>query len=380
MLPEFYHKCISQLLSSRQYATLRITVLILQSYRIIQIEKLASILPIPIKYQSRRRHIQRFLILPQLTTKCIWFPIIKKWLKINQTRKKICYLAIDRTRWQERNLFVASLIKNNRAIPLNWMLLDKKGNSNIAEQRRLLKSTLRLLKGYQVVVIGDREFGNINLADWLSKQGCQYVLRTKSNKYIQQKEEKYQQLISLGLKPGKSFYLRQVSFTKQTGMSKVNLAFYWSKITNGKRKNEGWYLINNLANLQQTIKAYKKRMGIEAMFKDCKSGGYNLEQCQANNERLLSLILLIAIAYTCAIKKGQAIAFKGIKEYVCRLKEHLRKYRRHSNFWVGLYGSLWVGVFQMCHDWVEQLMILTPNKLPFYQRGLRAKTLILCSF
>ena len=348
MLPEFYHKCISQLLTSRQYATLRIAILILQSYRTIQIEKLASILPIPIKYQSRRRHIQRFLILPQLTTKCIWFPIIKKCLKINQTRKKICYVAIDRTRWQEHNLFVASLIKNNRAIPLNWMLLDKKGNSNIAEQRRLLKSTLRLLKGYQVVVIGDREFGNINLADWLSKQGCQYVLRTKSNKYVQQEEEEYEQLVSLGLNPGKSFYLRQIRFTKQAGMSKVNLAFYWSKITNGKRKNEGWYLINNLSNLKQTIKAYKKRMGIEAMFKDCpkglasrrKSGGYNLEQCQGKDERLLSLILLIAIAYTSAITKGQAIAFKGIKEYVCRLKENLRKDRRHSNFWVGLYGGL----------------------------------------
>ena len=380
MLPKFYHKCLSQLLTSRQYATLRIIVLILQSYRTIQIEKLASILPIPIKYQSRRRHIQRFLILPQLTTKCIWFPIIKKWLKINQTKKRFCYLAIDRTRWQERNLFVASLIKNNRAIPLNWMLLDKKGNSNISEQRRLLKSTLRLLKGYQVVVIGDREFGNINLADWLSKQGCQYVLRTKSNKYIQQEGEEYQQLIYLGLKPGKSFYLKQVRFTKQTGMSRVNMAFYWSKITKGKRKNEGWYLINNLSNLKQTVKAYKKRMGIEAMFRDCKSGGYNLEKCQGKDERLLSLILLIAIAYTCAVKKGQAIAFKGIKEYVCRLKENLRKDRRHSNFWVGLYGNLWVEAFQMCHEWVEQLMILTPNKLSFYQQGIRAKMLIIYSF
>ncbi|MFM2315188.1 MAG: hypothetical protein RLZZ04_4464 [Cyanobacteriota bacterium] len=40
------------------------------------------------------------------------------------------------------------------------------------------------------------------------------------------------------------------------------------------------------------------------MFKDCKTGGYNLEQCQGKDERLLSLILLIAIAYTCAIKIG----------------------------------------------------------------------------
>ena len=142
------------------------------------------------------------------------------------------------------------------------MLLDKKGNSNIGEQKRLLKSTLRLLKGYQVVVIGDREFGNINLANWLSWQGCQYVLRTKSNKYIQQEGKKYQQLISLGFKPGKSFYLKQARFTKQLGMARVNIAFYWSKATQGKSHNEGWYLINNLSNLKQTIKAYKKRMGM----------------------------------------------------------------------------------------------------------------------
>ncbi|MGL6339281.1 MAG: IS4 family transposase, partial [Waterburya sp.] len=317
MLPEYYHKCISQRLTPRQYATLRILILLLQSYRNIQIEKLAAILPIPIKYQSRRRHIQRFLLLPKLTTQYIWFPILKKWLKINHNRKKICYLAIDRTRWQERNLFVVSLIKNRRAIPLNWMLLDKKGNSNIVEQKRLLKSTLRLLKGYQVVVIGDREFGNINLANWLSKQCCYYVLRTKSNKYIQQQGEDYRQLSSLGLKPGKSFYLKQVKFTKQLGMARVNIAFHWHRTTANKKKNEGWYLINNLSGLKPTISAYKQRMGIEAMFKDCKSGGYNLEQCQGKDQRLGSLVLLIAIAYTCAVKKGQNIRFKGVTEYIC---------------------------------------------------------------
>lgn len=106
------------------------------------------------------------------------------------------------------------------------MLLPKKGNSNLAEQKRLLKSVLRFLKGYQVVVIGDREFGNINLADWLSKQGCQYILRTKSNKYIQVEGEKYQQIVSLGWRPGKSFYLPQVKFTKQKSLTPVNIAFY----------------------------------------------------------------------------------------------------------------------------------------------------------
>ncbi|WP_253274393.1 IS4 family transposase [Myxosarcina sp. GI1] len=350
MLPEFYHKCLSSNLTPRQYATLRILILVLQSYRTIQIEKLAALIAIPIKYESRRRHLQRFLMLPQLTTKCTWFPILKKWLKINHQKPKICYLAIDRTRWQERNLFVASLIKNKRAIPIDWMLLTKKGNSNISEQKRLLKSVLRLLKGYQVVVIGDREFGNINLADWLSKQGCQYVLRTKSNKYIRLEGRDYQQLKSLNMPSIKSFYLPQINFTKQPDWVKVNLAFYWSQTTRKKDKNEGWYLITNLSGLKPAIKAYEKRMGIEAMFKDCKSGGYNLEKCQGNDKRLLSLILLIAIAYTCAVNQGQAIAFKGVKDYVCRLKENFRKEKRHSNFWIGLYGGLWVTTFPLCCD------------------------------
>lgn len=87
-------------------------------------------------------------------------------------------------------------------------------------------------------------------------------MRTKSNKYIRQEDKNYQQLLSLGLKPGKSWYLQQVEFTKQLGMTRVNIAFYWSKVTKGKIKNEGWYLINNLSDLKQTIKAYKKRMGM----------------------------------------------------------------------------------------------------------------------
>jgi hypothetical protein len=37
------------------------------------------------------------------------------------------------------------------------------------------------------------------------------------------------------------------------------------------------------------------------MFKDCKTGGYNLEKSHANELRLKNLILVIAIAYTCAV-------------------------------------------------------------------------------
>lgn len=88
--------------------------------------------------------------------------------------------------------------------------------------------------------------------------------------------------------------------------------------------------------LDATLKVYQARTGIEAMFKDCKSGGYNLEESKASVERLTNLVLLIAIAYTCAGLQGQIIKSKGQQRYVSRLKELNRMTRRHSNFWVGL--------------------------------------------
>ena len=76
-----------------------------------------------------------------------------------------------------------------------------------------------------------------------------------------------------------------------------------------------WYLLTNLGDLKQSIDTCKCRSGIEAMFKDCKTGGYNLEKSHANNQRLNSLILLIAIAYSCALLQGQKIKRRGIQKY-----------------------------------------------------------------
>jgi len=77
------------------------------------------------------------------------------------------------------------------------------------------------------------------------------------------------------------------------------------------------------------------------MFKDCKTGGDNLENSHANNQRLNTLILLMAIAYSCAILQGGNIKNMVIQKYVGRLTEYGYSIRRHSNFWIGLYGQCW---------------------------------------
>ena len=114
--------------------------------------------------------------------------------------------------------------------------------------------------------------------------------------------------------------------------------------------------------------------------RDFKSGGYNLESTGVAGERLINLILLIAIAYTSATISGHKIKQMGIQKYVGRIKEYSRSTRRHSSFYVGLYGQNWINFIEQSWDCIIELMTLNRNKRKYYQRGLRAMSLILSTF
>ena len=80
MLLEFYQKHLKSQMSLADYIFLKILLHLLQSIKKVSLEKLASALPLPIKFESRRKRIQRFLSLPNLTIEKVWFPIIKEIL------------------------------------------------------------------------------------------------------------------------------------------------------------------------------------------------------------------------------------------------------------------------------------------------------------
>ena len=102
-----------------------------------------------------------------------------------------------------------------------------------------------------------------------------FVLRVKQERYIQQKFADYTHLSELGLVSGTSFFFRDVKVTKQKGFGWFNGAGYWRRKYKGRVEDEGWYLLTNLGTNDAAISAFKSRMGIEAMFKDCKTGSYN---------------------------------------------------------------------------------------------------------
>jgi hypothetical protein len=83
MLPQSYQICFQQQLKKTEYLTLTILVFLLQGHQQVSIEFLATLMPYPIMFESRRRGIQRFLKLPILKIEKLWFPLIKYILKIH---------------------------------------------------------------------------------------------------------------------------------------------------------------------------------------------------------------------------------------------------------------------------------------------------------
>ena len=273
-----------------------------------------------------------------------------------------------------------SFVSQAGAIPIYFELLPKLGSSNFEEQKRVFSQVLALFKKYKVIVLGDREFCSVQLANWLRQQEVKFCLRLKKSENVEMASGIWQPLDNLGLKPGISLLLNNVKVTKTKKIAGFNLASKWKKKLHGCAPKEGWFILTNLTDLDDAINAYKKRFDIEEMFRDFKSGGYNLESTNADGNRLISLILIITFAYSLATFNGLKIKKKGVQKYVGRVRESGRTTRRHSSFYIGLYGQSWVKFMGSCWGLVERLMKLNRNKLEYYLRGMRAMELIQASF
>lgn len=316
MLPEFYQMHLKSQLSLAEYLLLQLLMTMLQSLKKVSLESLANALPIPITFESRRKKVQRFLSLPNLTIEKIWFPIISAWLSTYFEQEKIIYLAIDRTNWGCVNLFMVSVIWDKRSFPIYFELLPKLGSSNFVEKRTICSHILPIFKNYKICVLGDREFCSVKLANWLREQQVYFCLRLKKNHFVEKETHIWLELNDLGLSPGISFFLQGVKVTRSKSLRGFNVACKWRRKIRGVAPEEGWFILTNLETLSSAVSAYKKRFDIEEMFRDFKKGGYNLEETNVSGQRLISLILVIAIAYTSATIQGQQIKRQGIQKYV----------------------------------------------------------------
>lgn len=125
MLQLLYQTHLEKQLNSSELLFLTLMINILQDIKEISLEKIATALPIPILFESRRKKVQRFLSLPIFSIEALWFPLIKNWLSQNFSADQTIYLVIDRTIWQRKNLIMISMIYEGRAISIYWEFSQK---------------------------------------------------------------------------------------------------------------------------------------------------------------------------------------------------------------------------------------------------------------
>jgi len=282
MLASFYQNFLEKYLNKMQLIPLKMLVWLLQNQKQVRLERLAATLPLPIQENSRRRHLQRFLTLNALSIVLLWFPIIEEIINRHFKVGSLLTIAMDRTQWKENNVLMVSGIYQKIAWSIFWCLLEKEGSSNLQEQQKVLRPVIRLLRNYKLLIVGNREFHSIELAQCLHRLNISFVFCQKHNTTFRQKGRLFQPLNSIPIYPGIRQFYPNIKSTQKQAFGRFNLVVYWKRKYRGKQDKEAWYLLTNLPDLNTTIKTYNQHFGIEAMFRDCKTGGYNLEASKAN--------------------------------------------------------------------------------------------------
>jgi len=301
----------------------------------------------------------------------------KYWLLEYCDPTQVLYLAIDRTQWAATIFLMIALIWDKRAIPLYFIMLPKKGRSNLASQQAALEKVSPLIKEYKTVVLGDREFCSVKLAKCLGEQNLYFCLRLKKTEYVQHESLIWTELKNLGLAPGMSSFMKGVKLTKAQGFAGANLAAKWKRKYRGVSVKEGGFIVTNLKNLDAAINTYKQRFDIEEMFRDGKTGGYNIEESKVSPSRLQAFMVLITLAYSITTLSGYKFKKMGVQKYVAPPKESNRAYRRYRTFQVGVRGENWVNFINSCHQEIQEYVSLHQNHRSNYQSGQRAASLII---
>jgi hypothetical protein len=295
----------------------------------VHLSKIASKLPGKARLVSLTRRLDRFLENSEFRVRDWYEPIVKHLLsqRIGQEYR----LIVDGSKVGFGNqLLVVTLAYRRRAIPLVWMWVrSSRGHSTSARQLALLNYIHKLLPGdARVMVLGDSEFGAIEVLKQLDQWHWQYVLRQKGSHLVRENDQSsWVALGSLLTKAGESLWLGQRQLTHLHAYS-VNVLAHW-KIG----EKEPWLLATNLPSLQAALKAYERRMWIEELFGDLKDNGFDLESTHLRSVfKLHRLTFAVVLLFLELVASGSRVIKNGLRRLVDRSDR-----RDLSIFRIGLY-------------------------------------------
>jgi len=297
----------------------------------VQLGRIASQLPGSAKRLSVVRRLERLVANPQIRVRDWYEPVIRPLLQANAGREY--RLIVDGSKvgpWHQ--LLLVSLAYRHRSLPIAWMWVrtpQHKGRSSAARQLALLDYVRRLLpEDAQVLLVGDQEFGAIEVLQQLDQWHWKYVLRQKSSQLFRpDPQTPWQPFGEVIQSTGQQVWLGEVEFT-QWKPYRTHLLAYWQL-----GEKEPWLLATNLPSLAAALKAYRRRVWIEETFGDLKDNGFDLEATRLQTvQHLQRLTLAVMLLYLDLLVTGAKVIKNGLRHLVDRANR-----RDLSLFRIGLY-------------------------------------------
>lgn len=242
-------------------------------------------------------------------------------------------LSIDRTNWKfgkvNINILTIGISWRGTAIPLIWMMLDKRGNSSSRERIILMERLLSCLDADQQsrirYLLMDREFGSTQWLNYLRTKPFHFIIRIRKDAKVRM--------------PGKTGEIsahRLFQNRNYTVLRKPRIVFEHRLYMAGQKLSGKEYLILiSDEPLYHGRKIYGERWGIEVFFGACKKRGFNFEDTHLTKlERINTLVFILAIAFIWALKTGEFMVDNGHQIPIKVVKG--RRVRLYSIFRVGL--------------------------------------------
>ena len=290
-------------MSKSRLMTLCVLICGMAQARTVNLSHIAGHFPGAALHASNYRRLQRFFQHEQLDQQVI-AQLVGALFESGRRR----HLALDRSNWKlgakDINVLVLALVTRRVRVPLMWVQLSRKGNSDTAQRIALMQRYLALFGASSIdLLLADREFVGAQWLDFLCKNNIPFAIRLKEGMLVQaDKHAAPCSFTSLLRKRGGGTWTGRLQ-----GMNST-LTF------KGRRLGQGEAIIiaTNTKDAGRAMRAYRKRWGIECLFGDCKSRGFNMEDTHMTApgklDTLLGLIAMaMAWAYRCATAlKGRA--------------------------------------------------------------------------
>ena len=206
-------------------------------------------------------------------------------------------LMIDQSKVNEAHqMIMVSLRVGERALPLAWRVRKTPGAIGFAVQREALEAVAALLpRDARPMLMGDRFYGSPALITWCRDKGWGWRLRRGQDLLVF--EHGGETTLAACFARGERM-LNNIELTEKRARTHIAMI-------HEAGHPEPWIIA--LSDPPTTWRAcdYGLRWGIEAMFSDYKTRGFNLEDSQIERTgRLDRLILVLSLALYWAVSTG----------------------------------------------------------------------------